>query len=209
MSELIRDPIEGYCGLHGYETMPGRWKLPETVPTQARDDAMAHLPIAQAACAPAEPDQAKKWLGMLGTIVAGNMPAAEAQMRLKAYVGLMRIPAGMVNREVLDRAGRRFKFFPAYAELAEFVDAERAKLEERARRLRLIAEGPRSSASPVRSVVKSVCAPPSAKPAQIELTDGLGRQQILDYWTARFAGQTPAEARAAAENRGKAEDAAE
>ena len=150
LAKALTSPTEWFEGSHGFDTRAAPWKPPAVITDSMRKDAEQSLPIAQALCDPAPKDRAKQWLATLGTIVAGNMPAAEAQMRLKAYVGLIEIPAGMMTRQLLDRAGRRFKFFPSYSELAEFVDEEKHRLEETARRLRIIAEGEKRQAIPSR-----------------------------------------------------------
>ena len=140
LSRILADQTEGYFGKDGqYETREKSWSLPANTSQQERDDASAFLPIAQQSCRTASATDARKWLTTLGTLVAGNMPVQDARAKLTAYVGLLEMPVGMMTREALDRAGRRFKWFPTYSELAEFVDSEKAALSRNLSRVRAIA----------------------------------------------------------------------
>ncbi|MDR3439867.1 MAG: hypothetical protein P4L94_24940 [Telmatospirillum sp.] len=189
---------------HGFVKKPLPWNRPLVITGQEQADALAFLPMAQDACKPAPPDPVRKWISTLGALVAGNMPVGDARAKLSAYTRLLDVPLGVVDDDdSLKRAGHRFKWFPSYAELAQFVDEEKYQLDERVRRLQLIAEGPKPALararqrlhpSPLGSVLKR---DPSA-PVLQERTDDLDRSQVAAYWTARMEGKTIDEAFAVA-----------
>lgn len=94
------------------------------------------------AMAPARHDRMRQWLLDLAPLVAAAISLEDARARLEAYVGLLDYPAGCFTQASLRKAGRRFRFFPAFAELAEFLDAHLLELREKRRRLELIAAPP-------------------------------------------------------------------
>lgn len=72
--------------------------------------------------------------------MAANMTAQDAQARMEGYTELLAPVVGALTLDSLDRAGRKFKWFPSYAEIAEFLDAEKAEIEKQLARARQIAE---------------------------------------------------------------------
>lgn len=71
---------------------------------------------------PAEGSTVSKWLASLGVLVAGNMPVADAKVKIAIYApGLVEVPARAFTRATLYEAGRRFKWWPSFAELSEFL----------------------------------------------------------------------------------------
>lgn len=61
-------------------------------------------------------------------------------MRVSAYTALLGPVSGALTEDSLDRAGRKFKWFPSYAEIAEFLDGEKAEIEKQLARARQITE---------------------------------------------------------------------
>lgn len=73
---------------------------------------------------PAPQDVFKKWLASLGTLCAGNMSLADADAKTTAYAAMFDAPIGLLNKITLDRAARKFKFFPTYGEIVDFFEEE-------------------------------------------------------------------------------------
>jgi hypothetical protein len=90
----------------------------------------------------------EEWLGKLGLLCAGNMAAGDAMAKMGAYARMLTIPECLLTRNTLDAAGREFKWFPSYGELAEFFATHINDLKERQTRAHRIAsvqlEPPRS-----------------------------------------------------------------
>lgn len=87
------------------------------------DEAARLIPAVEAGLEPASQAEITRWLGTLGTLVAGAMPAEEARTRLRAYVPLLDAPRIAITRESLIQAGRAFTWFPSFAELQKLLDA--------------------------------------------------------------------------------------
>lgn len=98
------------------------------------------IPILEAMLRPAMQTEIEKWLASLGILVAGNMPADDARMKLKAYGSLLNAPRSILTKDTLDKAGRKFKWFPSYSEITEFLDAEKTELENMLYRARSLAK---------------------------------------------------------------------
>ena len=105
---------------------PSTWTCPPNVPATLRLEANNRLAVLTSALA-SKPSQGlmAEWLGSLGSLVAGQMPAAEATQRLRAYVAMLDHPAFCFTADTLKDAARRFKWFPSFAEIAEFFDGIR------------------------------------------------------------------------------------
>lgn len=81
----------------------------------------------------------RRWLTSLGTLVAANLTLEDARARVSAYTSLLAPVSGALTEDSLDRAGRKFKWFPSYAEIAEFLDGEKAEIEKQLSRAKQIA----------------------------------------------------------------------
>lgn len=79
----------------------------------------------------------------LGALCAGAMSADEARTRIAAYLPLLRPARGALSKESLDRAGRAFKWFPTYGEVAAFLDQEADDLRAQLTRAKRIVAGER------------------------------------------------------------------
>lgn len=91
---------------------------------------------------PADGDVVRKWLGDLGVLVAGAMGVDEARAKLAAYANLIAddFPRAAFTRRTLATAGRRFKFFPSFSELSEFLDETHGDLRTKVDRLQALAK---------------------------------------------------------------------
>lgn len=88
------------------------------------EDAKAYFPAAQADCQLASRETVERWLTALGTLCAGKMAIEEAQAKLKAYSSMLEVAASVLTKASLDEAARKFTWFPAYGEIAEFLDGK-------------------------------------------------------------------------------------
>lgn len=99
------------------------------------------LVAAEQALERAPRDTIERWLEALGVLVAGNPGEADAARKVRAYAAMLDYPPGAFTRRSLDTAARRFKFWPAYAELCEHLEAEIAdfkRLRHQLRRMRAL-----------------------------------------------------------------------
>lgn len=100
------------------------WEMPRPVTEKMVADAKAYFPVAQTDCQNAGRDAIERWLTALGTLCAGKMGVEEAQAKLKAYSSMLEVPASVLTKQTLDEAARKFTWFPAYGEIAEFLDSK-------------------------------------------------------------------------------------
>lgn len=87
---------------------------------------------------PAPAEAVERWLEALGALVAAAPGEAEAARKIRAMSVMLEYPASAFNRRSLDAAARRFKFFPAYAELCEHLEAEIAETKRLRHQLRRV-----------------------------------------------------------------------
>ncbi len=96
---------------------------------------------------PADEDTVRGWLGNLGVLCAASMSAEEARARLGAFAHLLTddYPIACFTPRTLAAAGRRFKFWPAFAELCAFLDETRGEQRAKVDRLQALAAPSRAS----------------------------------------------------------------
>ena len=118
-----------------HEDKPLPWNPPEIVTPALAQEAMNYADdLKWALNRAADREHVRKWLNSLGTLVAGQMPLAEAKTRVGHYATLMDFPNAVYTRETLKKAGERFKWFPSFAELSELLSGETQKLRDKAAR---------------------------------------------------------------------------
>lgn len=117
----------------------GTWELPKVITKSLKAEAARMAVVLRGRMVPAQKEAIREWLKMLGVLCAGNATVADARMKVGAYSAMLNHPASCFTKESLDRAGRRFKFVPSYAELVEFLDAESAPARLAVTRLEKIA----------------------------------------------------------------------
>lgn len=134
VERALQPKQRGYVDAEGqFQLAEGEWR-----PTVLDDAAKAEARRMLEALSLDQADEqtTAKWLTALGTMTAtGKMTVDDAKAKLLAFAKMLRYPAGCFSRDSLDRAGRRFSWFPSYAEVAEFLDGERDRLATRRRRL--------------------------------------------------------------------------
>lgn len=111
------------------------------VPTDLQREAAAALPGLLDWMQSGDDDTVRRWLGDLGVLVAGAMGADEARAKLVAYTSLIAddYPRATFTRRTLAAAARRFKFFPSFSELCDFLDETRGDLRTKLDRLQRLA----------------------------------------------------------------------
>lgn len=115
------------------------WSSPRM--TEAlRDEIAASIPILEKRLEGAHPQLIEKWLDSLGLLISSGAGMNEARLKIKAYCGLLKVPGSLLTKQSLERAGRQFKFFPAYAELVDFFDKEARELENMLYRAKSLAK---------------------------------------------------------------------
>lgn len=88
----------------------------------------------------------EEWLASLGPLVAGNISVEDARAKLAAYCGMLEYPAACFTKASLAKAAKRFKFFPTFSELTEFLDAQHADLRVKRQRLEAIVRAAQGNA---------------------------------------------------------------
>ena len=145
--DTLRDDDQGYpvAGERPY------WYPPPVVTPEMVNVAKYSLSTFDAMLEDAAPEDIRAWLAKLGLLGAGNMPEDRATAKLVAYSAfLFPLPTGILTEETAERAARKFKWFPSYAEIVEFLDAETLELKNMRQRARMIAEwaGPKQPPKP-------------------------------------------------------------
>lgn len=116
-----------------------RWTLPANLSPEIIDEAKALIQSAELENEPAPEKIKAKWLASLGTLCAGKATVSEIQSQLVAYASMIDHPETAFTKTTLDKAARNFKWFPSYAELTDFLDAETSTLRNNLARLRHVA----------------------------------------------------------------------
>ena len=116
-----------------------RWTLPANLSPEIIAEAKALIQSAELENEPAPEKIKAKWLASLGTLCAGKATVSEIQSQLVAYASMVDYPETAFTKTTLDKAARNFKWFPSYAELTEFLDAETSTLRNNLSRLRQVA----------------------------------------------------------------------
>lgn len=91
---------------------------------------------------PADDETVRQWLGDLGVLIASAMTVDEARAKLAAYTSLLTedYPRAAFTRRTLATAGRRFKYFPTFGELCDFLDDTRGDLRVKVGRVQALAK---------------------------------------------------------------------
>lgn len=147
-------------GEHGFDTKPGHWSPPAIVDEATRLAARAALAGHDALLeTKATRRQATEWALSLMTLTGGRQVSADdAKAKALAFAEmLIDYPAALLTRASLQEAAGAFKFFPAYAELAEFLDRSLRRLQREQKRLLVLAAIPRPKTQDVvRSAIKAM-----------------------------------------------------
>jgi hypothetical protein len=112
------------------------WQPPENPTPALIDEAKRAALQTEKALQPAPSGMKIQWLVQLGVLTLGKLSAEEAKVKIQAYVRDLAHPPLAFTDETRIAAARRFKFFPAFAELVDFLDECCAPQRERLRRLR-------------------------------------------------------------------------
>lgn len=108
--------------LNTQDLVPRTWYLPPNVPRDLQIAAKAALPGALDDARVADQDTIRKWLAALGVLCAGQLTAADAKAKISIYAPMLREhSAAAFTAATLQRAGKKFKWFPSFAEIDEFL----------------------------------------------------------------------------------------
>lgn len=105
------------------------------VSTDLRSEAIRLADMIDIGMRPATLDKMTQWLMDLAPLVAAKLTADEAATKLKAYVGCLEYPSACFTRASLVKAGKRFTWFPAFAEVCKFLDEQLAEIKTKRSRL--------------------------------------------------------------------------
>lgn len=83
-----------------------------------------------------------EWLTRLGVLVAGQMPVADAKLRVRAYAIDLDFPALCFTDQTRVAAAKRFTWFPSFAELSAFFEEYARPQRTRLARLQALASCP-------------------------------------------------------------------
>ncbi len=164
LEALIETPEIWIDGEHGGEPKALSWHPPALVSAALRAEAKAALTAAKAALEPPARATVGKWLAGLGMLAAGKTDAATASAKLAAYARFLDHPAACFTEASLKAAARRFKWFPSFAEIAQFLDEEARPWRDRHSRLDRLAcaeadepktEAPRVTPAEIAAILKA------------------------------------------------------
>jgi len=130
-------------GDHGFDGESVAWKLPGHITPAMIAEAKRVLPDAEAILAPTTREGMLRWIANLGLRCRSTPDPEQAKAQAVSYCeGFERakIPGLAFTVNTLERAAATFKFFPAYAELRDFLMEQAGPQIRLARRLREVAE---------------------------------------------------------------------
>lgn len=116
----------------------GQWQPPAITPAM-QQQAAAVLVNFTDRFIPAQISSARRWLDSLGMFVVGKTTVEDLSARIEAYAGIAcKYPRGVFTKSSLERAAEKFKFWPSYAEIREFLDDEKKRIYLDQHRLQVI-----------------------------------------------------------------------
>src|SRR5579859_6524348 len=115
------------------------WQPPSNLPQRIVDEAARSAKQLEHALKPASMDIKGLWLSQLAQLVApGRDSAPDMLARINAMERDLDHPPLCFTDETRIKAGKEFRFFPSFAELAALLDSVRHPYRERLARLRRI-----------------------------------------------------------------------
>lgn len=115
------------------------WR-PRNVSPQNIAEAKSKTAALDRALLPADISITRKWLGTLGVMCAGKMEIADARAKIAVYAANLRHPEFCFTQDTLVEAGKKFTWFPSFAEVSAFLDEIEKPTRELAERVKRIAE---------------------------------------------------------------------
>lgn len=142
LAKTLKTPTTGVVTDGGFMIRAGTWTCPPFLPESTRREANSRAgALAAALATPPVARAPVVWLVKLAAVVAGSKPLSEIEAQARAYAGMLNYPAFVYSPETLQEAGcKRFRFFPALAELCAFFDEAVSAVREEERRCRRIAK---------------------------------------------------------------------
>jgi hypothetical protein len=124
------------------DTVEKTWVAPSSVDAQVKAEARAKLPNVLRLAADAELDTIRKWLASLGVMCAGQMSATDAKAKMAVLAPMLKHPGSSFTEDTLREAARKFKWFPSFAEVDEFLDKKSRPIKALSYRLQRIIAAP-------------------------------------------------------------------
>lgn len=122
LSRAISSPSQAVYTETGMDSREAPWTLPQRITMDLILDAQRAATAYGRLLVRAPDHLVNSWLNALGTLMAGQMTAGDAKVKIAAYAGLLDHPSLCYTQQTLAAAGRKFKWWPSFAELAEFLD---------------------------------------------------------------------------------------
>lgn len=119
------------------------WQAPRHVPEDVRREAINALGVRNTLKGEVQVGHAERFVAHLANMCAGRDLPPETKLQA-AVSAILRggYPAVMfLDPGFLDRAARKFAFWPSWSELAPILDEERDRVEIEGKRLQVIARG--------------------------------------------------------------------
>lgn len=130
-------------GENGFDADATTWSMPSRITEAMIAEAKRKLPEAEAACSPTTREGILRWIGNLGIRCRSTPDPEQAKTQAVSYAQGFehaKIPGISFTHGTLEKAASRFTFFPAYAELRDFLLEQASPQLRLARRLKMIAE---------------------------------------------------------------------
>ena len=132
---------------HGSPTRSGgalpveaSWDIPTVITQQLIDAAAEALPAWREYMAPCDLAKAGHWLAQLGVMCGGpKMTADEAKEKIVAYAVGLQFPAFCFSDKSLYTAAKKFKWFPTFSEVSDWLEAKSRVSQDTLTRLEMLA----------------------------------------------------------------------
>lgn len=146
LQSAVADKTAPSFGSSGFDERVLPWKLPAVISDDMRSEADTASRVLWRALRPSRIADVELWLASLGSLTASRKDADDADAAIRAMAGVLDdVPVAVLTQDTLRKAAKRFKWWPSYAELGEFLDAEKSVLERRLKRLRAIVDAPKTT----------------------------------------------------------------
>lgn len=170
LAELLADPEIAVYGEHGFDTKAGIWSPPAVIDDAIKLSARQALgEYDRVLETKATRRQATEWALSLMMLTGGRHAAVDdAKAKATAYaMMLIDYPAAVLTRDTLNGVAKAFRFFPAYAELAEHLDINVRRLQRERRKLATLAAEPQPvSKARAERIIQSVMRTDAPNPAK-------------------------------------------
>lgn len=139
LEKALETPEVGVTRANVFTLIPGAWQPPKAVSQNMREAARDELRQINDELIPAHSKKIYQWLSCISGLTTARTESEQLDSRFALYIPLLKqFPLGCFTRETMEHVVRANRFFPAYAEVVEILEAEAAQLRMRAERLHAI-----------------------------------------------------------------------